>query len=206
VTGHHGGGSPVVRHARSNAPDAITAGGVTHNVHLVRVHVQEHDGHLDNLLIETVRLGTEMQVPGVRNGTGAQVHTLGRLIEPFLVVPLLVVRRCRGTAAAMQGDIQGTATRGLIAEGLPPDGHLVLTDLQDLVLISIGQGRMDGIPPLAFQGGEVGLVGVRLGLFRFRSLFVLLPGIILGLAGVCRSQDRNQGQCNDGQVMFHLFK
>ena len=202
---HHGRGGPVVRHARSDPPHTVATGGIAHDVHLVGVHVQEHHGHLDDLLIEAVRFRTEMQVPGIRNRPGAQIHTFRGLVEPFLVLPLLVVRRRRSTAAAMQGNIQGTPVRGLVAIDFPPDGHLVLADLEDFVLIGIRERGVDGIPPLPLERGQVRLERIGLGLF-FRVLRILpifRVAVILGLTGMGHRQGRNQTQGDKGEKAFH---
>ena len=98
----------------------------------------------------------EVQVPSILNGTRAQIHAFRGLVEPFLVLPLPVVLRRFRLAAAVQGDVQGAPTSRFAAEDFPPDGHLVPADLEGMTLVGIRQGRMDGIPPLALEGAQVG--------------------------------------------------
>ena len=147
----------MVRHAGRDAPYAVSAGRITHQVHLVRIHAQMGHGHADHVLIEAVGFRPEMQVPGVRDAAGAEVDAFGRLVERHLVPPLLVVGRRRRAAAAMQGDVQGTALRGSVAENLPVQFHLQLVVLDHFILDGVVQRKLHGIhPPTLEEGGIFG--------------------------------------------------
>ena len=92
-----------------------------------------------------------MQVPGIGNGPGAKIDALGRLIEPLLVIPLLVVRFLRGATAAVEGNIQRTAVRRLLAIDIPPYRHRIRAYDQLMAFVCRGESRPHRISPLLFH-------------------------------------------------------
>ena len=177
MAGHHRSRGPVVRHAGSFAPHAVSAGGVTHQVHLVGIDIQVCDRHLDDRLIKGIRLRAEVKVPGIGDGTGAEVDAFGRLIESLLVVPLLVIRFLRSTTAAMEGNVQRTAIRRLFAIDCPPDGHRIGSYDQLMVPICRRESRPHSIPPLLLHRAQIAVESQFLffGRIRFAGRAVTPP-------------------------------
>lgn len=102
VSCHHGCRRPAVCHAWCHSPHAIAAGGVTHDVDAVGVHVGARLGHGNEGLVVLVEVGLAPHVPIIVWSAWRDVPGIVGNIEMLLVVPLLVVHLCRSATASVQ--------------------------------------------------------------------------------------------------------
>ena len=120
---HHRSSCPRVGHARRHTPHTVATSRVAEDVNLIRIHVEIGHAHLDELLIEAVKGTFAPHVPVVVGSAWRHIDTLGRAIEPLLVVPLLVVHGRMGVATAMQGYPQAASVSRFLAILPEPNGH-----------------------------------------------------------------------------------
>ena len=103
---HHGSGSPTIRHTGSHTPHAVTPCRITQQIHLIRVHVHHHDRRPDQLVEKLVQPRLKPHIPIIPRRPGCHVHTLRRLIQLNLILPLLRIHSLRGASPAMHGNIK----------------------------------------------------------------------------------------------------
>ena len=109
VSRHHRRRSPMVRQTRRHAVDTVAAGRVTHQIDLVEIDILHHNRHTDNHLEECIDMRPQPHVPIVHRRTWNHIYTLGRPVQTFLVLPLLVVHLGRDVAAAVQRDVEAAS-------------------------------------------------------------------------------------------------
>ena len=123
MSGHHGGGCPVVGQAGRLAPHTVATCRIAHQIHTVGVHTLAGHHQAYEFLIQLVDGFLAPHVPGVPRGTGSHIHSLLGLIEPLLIVPLPVVHLLRHSPAAMQRDPQRARPHRSRAIDGVPEGH-----------------------------------------------------------------------------------
>ena len=106
VPRHHRRGRKSICHAGRKLIHTITARAVSHEIHTIWINTLADHQVFNEPIEQLIDWGLVPKIPLIARRAWCNVHTLSRLIELLLVVPLLIVHLRGCAAAAMHGNPQ----------------------------------------------------------------------------------------------------